>query len=320
MRTTKFEQQGRLLRQLLVFTVLWMSATASAALTDLADTPLSTDSGSSVRPNMMFILDNSGSMDFSYMPDYVGYYRGGYENKCRSNATSMRQCYGTKDDGGALTEGGDPPVYSYFFNTIYYNPNILYSPPVNPCNTAQTLAAMSDPTAVRVKGHQIDGSCNQTSSTVNIKNYFPERVYCKSSGSSVTGSNCKRNGIDASNTFTGDYDYPDGTYSYPKTLDSNPHYFLISPLEYCADSDLMNCSAATAATSSKPVPAYVRFCNSASAALSAPGSSSANGTNNSECQARYTSTFQYARYGKFTRVDIVSSNNSYPKSVARTDC
>lgn len=299
-----------------------MSTSAMAALTDLSDVPLTTDSGSSVRPNMMFILDNSGSMDFSYMPDYIGY--TGRDNKCRNNASSMRECYGTRDDGGALTAGGDPPVYSYLFNTIYYNPNIRYTPPVNPCNTAQTLPNMSEPTQVRIKGHQIDSSCNQTSSTVDIKNSFPERVYCKDSGNSVTGSNCKRNGIDSSNTFTGDYDYPDNTYGYPKTRDSNPHYFVITPLEHCADSNLKNCDALTSPTSSRPVPAYVRFCDSASAALSSPGNNAANGTNNSECQAKYYSgsgtDYEYARYGKFTRVDIVPGNSSYPKSTARTDC
>ena len=45
---------------------------AQAALTDLSDTPLVNDAGLVVRPNMMFVLDNSGSMDFNYMPDYVG--------------------------------------------------------------------------------------------------------------------------------------------------------------------------------------------------------------------------------------------------------
>src|SRR5690606_29943097 len=46
--------------------------------------------------------------------------------------------------------------------------------------------------------------------------------------------------------------------------------------------------------------------------------------NNSECQAKlYVGSgtdYQYARYGKFTRVDIVPSDNSYPKGIARTDC
>lgn len=287
------------------------------ALTELADVPLSTDSGSSVRPNMMFILDDSASMNFNYSPDYMG---DGYLSICRGTATTMRKCDGTNEDGAALTEGGDPPVNSYLFNTLYYNPNIRYTPPVNPCNTAQTLPNMSDPTSVRVEGHLIDGSCVQTSAKVDIKNAFPERVYCKNASSTVTTGDCKRNGLDASTSFTGDYDYPDATYNTAKTRNSNPHYYVITPLEYCADNTLKNCDALTSPTSSKPVPAYVRFCETANAALSAPGSNAANGTNNSECQAGYSTDYSVARYGKFTRVDITPTVNSYVKGSARSDC
>lgn len=310
--------------------LLLLSLPVKAALTDLSDVPLVNDAGSAVKPNMMFILDNSGSMDYNFMPDYLG---SGFNRStvCRSTATSFRECYGTSSDGGPLTDGGDPPVFSPSINTIYYNPNILYKAPINPCNTAQTLPSMTDPNAVRINGHQIDDSCSQTAATINITNTFPEQVYCKSAGASVTGSDCKRNGIDASATFTGHYDYPDNTYLYDddKTRNSNPHYFLVTPLEHCADSELKDCIASTLPTAKYPVPAYARFCNSDSAALSAPGHKDANGTNSSECQARQergdngwstADDFVYARYGQFTRVDIIPGNNSYPKATARTDC
>jgi len=42
------------------------------AVTDIADKPLASTSSDSVRPNVMFILDNSGSMEWEYMPDDVG--------------------------------------------------------------------------------------------------------------------------------------------------------------------------------------------------------------------------------------------------------
>lgn len=321
--------------------VLALSFPAKAELTDLADTPLVNDAGSAVKPNMMFILDNSGSMDFNFLPDYVGYSgpwgQTNNSNKCRSNKTSFRECDGTKDDGNAPTEGGDAPVYSPDFNKAYYNPEIRYRPPVNPCDTSQTLPSMTDPTSVRVRGHAIDNACQQTSAQVNIKENYPERVYCKNSDDSATSSNCRRNGIDGSTTFVGHYDYPDDTYNREKTRNSNPHYFRITPLEHCADASLKNCDALTSPTSNRPVPAYVRFCDSASAALSGAGSNAANGNNNSECQARFfkdyvkngwgmwvektsTTDYEYSRYGMFTRTDIIPSISSYPKSTARTDC
>lgn len=291
---------------------------AQAALTDLSDTPLVNDAGLVVRPNMMFVLDNSGSMDFNYMPDYVGYF--GSDNKCRNSGgkvnNTSRSCYGTRDDGGAMTQGGDPPTFSYLFNTIYYNPNIQYTPPVNPCNTAQKLPSMTNPASVRVQGHTLDASCNQTSATVDLANDFPELIYCGDD----YGDGCKRNGIDAGD-FVGDYDFPTGTYDREWTIDSNPHYFLITPTEYCENSDLRSCTASTVPTKGYSVPAYVRFCETNNAAESDPGSSSANGTNTkSECQAKYSDEFTYARYGSFQRVDIKPSVTSYPKAPTRTDC
>ena len=44
---------------------------APAGVTDLATAPLETSSPALVKPNIMFILDDSGSMDNAYMPDFV---------------------------------------------------------------------------------------------------------------------------------------------------------------------------------------------------------------------------------------------------------
>jgi len=72
---------------------------AAAALTDIANAPLASASTASIEPNVMFILDGSGSMDSSYMPDSASGYNG--------------------DVGGK----------SHLCNTIYYNPATTYPPP-----------------------------------------------------------------------------------------------------------------------------------------------------------------------------------------------
>lgn len=345
---------------LLLVMLPWVSSsTAADKLTDLSQVPLANDAGSIVRPNMMFILDNSGSMDFSYMPDYVGYSNGTASdpsNKCRryrSGSNTYTTCAGTRDDGGALTEGGDPPVFSPQFNTIYYNPAIRYAPPVSPCDPSQTLPSMtagntSNWTTVSIQGHKIDDNCGQTSGTTNLATDYPERMYCSSS-STTNMSNCRRNGIDASTLYAGDYDYPDttktnstaainwyddyddsgstrnpkeGSYPYGRNLSSHPHYFLITPLEHCSDASLVNCVLSATPTTSNPVPAYVRACKSSEFA-SDTAAVSGNSSSSPKCQARFTFTssgYTYARYGSFKRVDIVPGNDSYSKGSARTDC
>jgi type IV pilus assembly protein PilY1 len=78
------------------------SATAQAALTDLADGPLVDAGAVIVKPNILFTLDDSGSMSWSYMPDEVGYPSSNW-----SGAVGYR---------------------SHLCNKIYYNPALTYLP------------------------------------------------------------------------------------------------------------------------------------------------------------------------------------------------
>jgi type IV pilus assembly protein PilY1 len=52
--------------------------TGAAAVADLSNVPSASASPSSVKPNIMFILDDSGSMSWTYMPDAAGDFRGAY--------------------------------------------------------------------------------------------------------------------------------------------------------------------------------------------------------------------------------------------------
>lgn len=81
--------------------------TTNAAVTsplDLATIPLSNSPTIAIEPNLLFILDDSGSMGWDYMPDYVNDSDYRYEVSLQENAS---------------------------FNTIAYNPTIRYLPPVN---------------------------------------------------------------------------------------------------------------------------------------------------------------------------------------------
>ena len=66
----------------------------------LATAPLATSTTTTVKPNLMFVLDNSGSMNWEYLPDTV-------------NGDNSRHCF-----------------RNYNYNGVYYNQNMTYTLPV----------------------------------------------------------------------------------------------------------------------------------------------------------------------------------------------
>lgn len=78
---------------------------AHTALVNLATAPLASATTTTVLPNIMFTLDDSGSMDWDFMPDWVGY---------------------------SYSRASQPNLYrNSAWNLTYYNPAITYSPPVH---------------------------------------------------------------------------------------------------------------------------------------------------------------------------------------------
>jgi type IV pilus assembly protein PilY1 len=106
-----------LLRQLLfcaaMFSIaLGWSGGVLASSTDISDEPLITMSDVAAKPNIMFILDSSGSMASAYMPDDM----------------SSSSKYG---------------YWSSQCNGLAYNPNITYSPPLDSTGTSYSNASFS---------------------------------------------------------------------------------------------------------------------------------------------------------------------------------
>src|SRR3989338_7097056 len=117
MNTAKLKKHFALLPGMLAFV-----QTVEAATVTLAASPLANITTSVVHPNIMFVLDNSGSMDWSYLPDYVS---AGY------NGTGSEICWsGTNDSNtratcsGVGSTGSDVavPYTTSDINYIYYNP------------------------------------------------------------------------------------------------------------------------------------------------------------------------------------------------------
>ncbi|MBI5861492.1 MAG: hypothetical protein HZB64_04845 [Rhodocyclales bacterium] len=90
---------------MIVLAAIAIALTASApqaAPTDLADNPLASSSSTQVKPNILFTLDDSGSMNWEFMPDGLAW---GTNNTNRVGFRNA-QC-----------------------NLVYYNPNITYIVP-----------------------------------------------------------------------------------------------------------------------------------------------------------------------------------------------
>lgn len=82
------------------------SAPLQAAPFDVAQVPLYL--GGTIEPNLLYIHDNSGSMSFGFVPDGVGM-------DSSYNAINHKRRY----------------AYSSHYNKLYYDPSVLYVPPVD---------------------------------------------------------------------------------------------------------------------------------------------------------------------------------------------
>jgi type IV pilus assembly protein PilY1 len=122
-----------LLAALMATAMLWATGPIDAATTDIANAPIATASSSVVKPNIMFALDDSGSMSWTFLPDEAGDFLGNY-------GYVSSQC-----------------------NSAYYNPATIYVTPLDSTGTsylnADFSAALSD-------------GFDPTSPTVNLGNEF----------------------------------------------------------------------------------------------------------------------------------------------------
>jgi type IV pilus assembly protein PilY1 len=96
----------RHMRALALAACLALPLTSVAGSITLATSPLANSTTSTVSPNLMFMLDDSGSMDWDYMPDLAKNFAGRY-------GFNSSQC-----------------------NGVYYNPAITYTPPLDSTGTS----------------------------------------------------------------------------------------------------------------------------------------------------------------------------------------
>ena len=136
----------RLIAALLAAALPLQSAHADIAL---ATTPMQNSAATTVKPNLMFMLDDSGSMAWDYLPDVAGNFANLY-------GFNTSQC-----------------------NGVYYNPNVAYSAPVKSDGTPLNATATTFTAAYQ------DGY-NTGAGTVNLNTAFTGGSMAGNSGISLT--------------------------------------------------------------------------------------------------------------------------------------
>lgn len=205
-----------------------LSAQTASSLS-ISNTPLGSGAGISVKPNMLFILDDSGSMASDYTPDYVN------DSVCQSDVDSpgdTRNC-----------QLGDVLYNTSDFNSQYYNPAIRYYPPKNADGTdwdnASTTATKTDPFV--------------STGTKDLTTKYRNLYWCINNDDDPTGvgaQNCRQN-----TTFPAiGYSYPNATYRYAKTKDNgSPYYFTMSAQPvWCSNKALTSCQSRRTTTYKYP--------------------------------------------------------------------
>jgi len=267
-----------LLSLVLVASLALQPLPALAASVALATAPLATSTTSTVKPNVMFILDDSGSMDWDYLPDWAN----------------------DNYPGTSTSYSGVPALHrNNKFNGVAYNPAITYTPPVL-YNADGTLNTTTYPnigspwTSVENDAFGI-----QSTSSTNLVTGFTDVEWC----TSTAYTDCLRNDnlILPGTVNSKNYTYkhtkastgsgfvatgaPDAPTAVARSF--GPFYYTTIPGEYCDSANLKNCQTTETATFSYPAP--LRWCNStANATAAAPAAST--------CQAINNSTYKYPRY------------------------
>ncbi|HEY3483809.1 MAG TPA: hypothetical protein VGK49_00435, partial [Ilumatobacteraceae bacterium] len=250
---------------------LGLSPSADAGFLTLATEPLGTAT-TSIKPNVMFILDDSGSMFREFMPDGVGApspWFSGYGACFDSGDTghlpnsSLATSTVTSETSGAIgadlanldrCKPGDPPYMSPDVNTIYYNPSIYYRPGMNYDGTekpSQNALNTADWTKVRTDEYDVENwdqlvdanfdsnltateKTNAAATEVDIATGYPDRVWCTTTGEASS------NPLGGNCRVNSAYLYPNFQFKHgttngsaPAFVSTAPYYYRAQTTQYC---------------------------------------------------------------------------------------
>src|SRR5881296_289149 len=161
-----------------------LAAQPAFAQVTISQLPLASAGGNNIVPNVLFTLDNSGSMGWQFVPDYVD--PATVLAVSGSNSSPNNPCM-TTSTGSTICVEGDPGYSAggeFAMNGVGYDPNFTYlvgidsngQPHINP--PSGTLTPATTPR----------DAYTASSGTIDVTSQIPDRKYCNSNGV------CMRNG------------------------------------------------------------------------------------------------------------------------------
>jgi type IV pilus assembly protein PilY1 len=175
-----------------------LAAQPALAQVTISQLPLASAGGSNILPNLLFTLDNSGSMNWDFNPDYVNPPTSGMANNpCMTDSTGSTNC-----------TVGDPPYTAggqHAMNGVAYDPDFSYLNGIN--STGQPLinapTGTLTPTAVPndAYGIQFSGSSNLTTS-VQDRRFCNANNVCLRTGQDDTTGNLVSGTDDSGHTLS----------------------------------------------------------------------------------------------------------------------
>ena len=245
----------RLMPALAAWALLIQPTGTHAASTDLADVPLAVQTG--VKPNVLFTLDNSGSMGWGSITgtDAHGEYTSPYDDAVRAGETPPGM-------GGTTGAKNRRAYYSPSYNRQYYNPAITYLPPVQFDGAAPGFLAStgnSVPTATRIDNYldprllDLSQECWGTTTPPALPRYnagdFTQGPNCANAPDAVRNTGYQRyafyyrwrgSGAEDGNTTQDN----DSDYDHVEIRLSTPTYPKAATRTDCGDATSSTCSYA----------------------------------------------------------------------------
>jgi type IV pilus assembly protein PilY1 len=257
-----------------------------------ANYPLFEAGASGVQPNIMFVLDDSGSMSWDYLPDEATLYSDGLTTIRYDSLTSQQILFRN-------------PQY----NGLAYNPAVTYLPPYY-------LNANGTPNTTRYPSMTGTSATTGASMTASLPNWqaVPADGYgvqalagasYVSSGATGLDNTC----IDGSaNKTTCNLQSTNTTVS-PAVPYAVSYQF--APGEYCSDAHQKFCIPQFGPSASYPVPSYLRWCTQAMGSAGTPN-----------CQALFDNTGSLPGGNLYTypRVPGIATGTGYQATVTVAGC